>query len=192
MTKFSNAVFSALLGLFVAGCSTISVSHSFDPDSEFTELKRFGWMSGPAVSPEDELALKNIRHSLATQLAGKGIVEDRDNPDFLISIHGGKEKKVDVQQWGYAYADRPYFYRPYGAFGHGYGFAPPPGRIDYRSGTDTFEYEIGTLILDFINPKNKELIWRGTAQAVVEDPVSPQRIDQAVSELLQGFPPSRN
>lgn len=192
MTKFSTAIFAVFLGLFVAGCSTISVSHSFDPDTEFTELKRFGWMSGPTVSSEDQLALKNIQHSLATQLAAKGIVEDQDNPDFLISIHGGKERKVDVQQWGYAYADRSYFHRPFGAFGRGYGFVPPPGRIDYRSGTDTFEYEVGTLILDFINPKNKELIWRGIATAVVENPVRPERVDQAVSELLQGFPPDRN
>jgi hypothetical protein len=189
MRNSFNLIISGFLGAILIGCSSISVNHSYDPAADFSRLKSFGWMAGLEAGRDDELTLKNIQYSVKKQLAGKGVAEDQGNPDFLIAIHGGREKKVDVQQWGYAYADRPYYGSPY-IGGRGYGYAAPPTRIDYRGGTDIYEYEVGTLILDFVDPGTKELIWRGTATAVVDDPVSPEKIDQAVSDLLENFPPS--
>ena len=181
-----NALVSVLLGALVFGCSSISVNHSFDPAADFSRLETFGWMSSPEVSPAEDLELRNIRFALKQQLGAKGFTEDESAPDFLVAIHGGRERRVDVQQWGYGYADRAYFYGRRGRWGS---VAAPPARIDYRRGTDTFEYDIGTLILDFVDPPTKQLIWRGVATAVVDDPVSPKKIDQAVAKLLENFPP---
>jgi hypothetical protein len=187
MRRLFAPVISLLLLLLVTGCSSISVSHSFDPEAEFSTLKSFDWMANPDAKPENALTVKNIQHSLKTQLAAKGITEQQGSPDFLIFIHGGRQKKIDVQQLGYAYADRAYYNRP-SRWGYPNWYAGVPVRMDYR--TSTYEYDIGTLILDFINPANKELIWRGTATAVVDDPVSQKRIDQAITKMLEGFPPS--
>jgi hypothetical protein len=189
MRNLFNLIVSGFLGAILVGCSSISVNHSYDPAADFSRLKSFGWMTGQEAGRDDELTLKNVRYSLRKQLAEKGVAEDEGSPDFLIAIHGGREKKVDVQQWGYAYADRVYYGSPY-VGGPGYRYAAPPTRIDYRRGTDVYEYEVGTLVLDFVAPDTKELIWRGTATAVVDDPVSPEKIDQAVSDLLENFPPS--
>jgi len=187
-------VFSGLAGLgliALAGCSSISVNHSYDPGADFGELRTYAWIPVPDASGGDELTIKNVQYSVNKRLREKGFVPTSSAPDFLVAIHGGKEKKVDVQQWGYTYADRNYYlYDPYPMLGR-YGYAAPR-QIQYRQGVDVYEYELGTLVLDFVNPGNKELIWRGTATAVVSDPVSAAKIDQAVVKLLEGFPPPKS
>ncbi len=55
------------------------------------------------------------------------------------------------------------------------------------------EYEEGSLILDVVDAKAKQLVWRGTAEAELSDNPSAsdtrQRIDEAVGQVLSRFPP---
>jgi hypothetical protein len=61
--------------------------------------------------------------------------------------------------------------------------------------TYTYYYEEGTLILDIVDVKEHQLVWRGTAKAVVDENATPEqrqaRIDQAVSMILDKYPPTR-
>jgi len=70
---------------------------------------------------------------------------DTANPVFVISLHGGKEKKVNEVDWDYDYR----VYDP------SYGHACRDQRID------VYQYEEGSLILDFVDATSLELIWRG-------------------------------
>ena len=60
-------------------------------------------------------------------------------------------------------------------------------------GTSTYEYEEGSLILDFVDAKSKKLIWRGAAKAEVNRVNTPEKaeklISEAVQEILKNFPP---
>jgi len=59
--------------------------------------------------------------------------------------------------------------------------------------TYTYTYDEGTLILDFIDAKTKQPIWRGSAKADVRFNNSPEqkrnKVNQAVTEMLKTFPP---
>ena len=61
-------------------------------------------------------------------------------------------------------------------------------------GVSTIHYQQGTLILDFIDPKTKNLIWRGVAEGVVPARTSPEKsekkINEVVQQMLKKFPPS--
>lgn len=63
-------------------------------------------------------------------------------------------------------------------------------------GSETYvhEYEEGTLILDIVEPLNRDLLWRGSAEAKVDRQVSAQRkqkrIKKAVKKILSHFPPN--
>ena len=58
---------------------------------------------------------------------------------------------------------------------------------------DVHEYTQGTLILDFVDTKNKHLVWRGSAQGALPDNPTPEKIEkkinEAVAKLLEKFPP---
>ncbi|HMK49744.1 MAG TPA: DUF4136 domain-containing protein [Thermodesulfovibrionales bacterium] len=179
--------------LFVAiagGCSTLDVNYDFDRDVNFASIKTYDWMSVPQKTRENELTLKHIKSSVNRQLQAKGLIMTSHNPDVLIALHGGKERKVDVQEWGYAYRDRDYYHA--GPFS-GRRFAPLDayGRdnIEYRRGTDTYEYEIGTIIIDFVDSAKKELIWRGVASGVVNPDASAEEIDRTIAKILENYPP---
>jgi hypothetical protein len=53
--------------------------------------------------------------------------------------------------------------------------------------------EAGTLLLDFVKPREYRLIWRGEAAPVVDESYSPEKLDRLVSEavekILREFPP---
>jgi hypothetical protein len=55
------------------------------------------------------------------------------------------------------------------------------------------QYEVGTLLVDFIDPATKRVIWRGTAQSRVNESRDPEErqalLRAAVERLLAQFPP---
>jgi hypothetical protein len=57
------------------------------------------------------------------------------------------------------------------------------------------QYQQGTLIVDLIGAKSMELVWRGSAQATLQDNPSPEyvekRINQAVGMMFQKYPPKK-
>jgi len=161
--------------LLFSSCSTLRVNYDYDPEADFTRLKTFDWLPMPADKRIDELVLKRIKDSVSRQLQAKGFGSSSETPDFLIALHGGKETKVNIADRGYNYSRRNR-YRYYG---------------DRRM--DIYKYEEGTLILDFVDSKSNELIWRGSATDVLDpDPTPEQRskkIDEAVGKILENFPP---
>jgi hypothetical protein len=58
------------------------------------------------------------------------------------------------------------------------------------------QYQEGTLVLDFIDAKEKTLAWRAIAQKVLEDAPSPERVqkdlDQIAQKLLEKYPPKQS
>ena len=179
---------------FAAGCAALDVHYDFDREVDFALIQTYDWMSVPQKTQDNELTLKHMRSAVNKQLQAKGLTVTSNNPDVLIAMHGGKEKKVDVQEWGYAYRDRDYYhtgpYYPSNMYPPPYP-ADPHGRenIEYRRGTDTYEYEVGTLIIDFVDAKKKELIWRGIATGVVNPNITAEDIDRIVAKIMENYPP---
>ena len=177
--------------LFLINCAPLSVNYGFDREVDFASIKTYDWLP---ISPKDqknELTVKHIKLAVNKELQAKGLKMTSENPDMLIALHGGKEKKVDVQEWGYAYGNHDYYHE---------GFHPrrwyiePAGReiYEYRRGIDTYEYEMGTLILDFVDAKKKELIWRGSATGVIDPYKTSEQINEAVTKILENFPPVKD
>jgi len=166
-----------MLALFVAittiGCSSVSVMYDYDAQFDFASLKVYDWMAKPSgVSTRMGFFDERVTHAVNSQLAAKGYEGESTNPDFLIAYHVGVRDRINVQDWGYNYGPRGY---------------PLDRDISVQ------QYTQGTLILDFVDPKTKQLIWRGTAQGVVDPGSSPEtkeeKVNEAVSRILEKFPP---
>ena len=94
--------------LFCTGCATFSVNYDFDPGADFTSFKTYAWSPIPEKAPMNELTMKRVKMAVDKQLKAKGLSMTLENPDLLIVFSGGKEKRVDVQEWGYGHDDRDY------------------------------------------------------------------------------------
>jgi hypothetical protein len=165
----------------VAACSTMRISYDYDPQTDFSNRKTFGWYPVPGQEQEDELVIKQVKSEVNQQLESKGLKWEPEKPDFMIVIHGGKVSKVDIVDWGYSYGG-PGRYGRYGPYS-------TSRRIDVH------EYEEGSLILDFVNAESKELIWRGTATDALEPNDTPderrKQIHEAVTKILRKYPPQQ-
>jgi hypothetical protein len=177
---------AAIIGfaLVAAGCSTISVNHDFDTEADFTTYKTYAWLQEPvtavgnaaAAKQQNTLLDKRIRSAVEAELQAKGMTVDTGNPDVLLVYHTGVDSKINVTDWGYTYPTR---------YGGWYG----------DRDVDVYQYEEGTLIVDLIDAKADQLVWRGTATKTLEDNPSPERVEQnmreVVGRMFADYPPSR-
>ena len=177
-----------LLGfILLAGCSSITVKTDFDPSVDFTKYKTYSWYTGKM--PEDDalarnpLIRKRVMASVDKVLASKGYQKVEDgNPDFVVIVHGATKQKTQVSSYGYGMYG-------YGRWGYGWGGYGP-------SGIDVYQYDEATLFVDIADFTKKELVWRGTGTDVVSGSSDPEEIqehiDEAVSQILQDFPPTQH
>lgn len=183
--------YAVLLGIILCciSCATFEVNYDFDPEANFAAIKTYDFAPIPEKARGNELTLKHIKYAVIQQLQRKGLSLSAENPDMLIAIHGGKERRVDTQEWGYGYSDYDYYHQR--AFPGRFPGARPPATdyYEYRRGMDTYEYEVGTLVLDFVDARKKTLIWRGTASGVIDPDRTREQISEAVTKMLEHFPP---
>jgi len=162
---------------FTVSCATYGVKHDYDLQANFAEFKTFDWMQVPEKADIDSLILQRVKNAVNAELKAKGLTLSSNNPDFLIAEHLGKMNKVRVTDWGYGYS-------AYGRYGRSWG----------SGGISTHQYEEGFLILDFVDAKTKKLIWRGSANAEVQNVNTPEKsealINAAVKAILKKYPPS--
>ena len=177
-----NAVLALVAALSLAGCATPpAATVDYDTAADFAALKSFAWMPATGNAASDELLVKRIRNTVDTQLQAKGRVPAAATPDFLIGMQlSGKTT------YG-------------GATAVGVSVGIPVGRAGRVSvggaKSKPIEQKEGTLVLDFVDPKTKSLLWRATASRVVDPVSSPQqqqqRINEVVAEMLANFPPGK-
>lgn len=192
MRRASHALV-LLLATVLAGCSTLEISSDFDPKADFTSLKTYDWLDEPQKPTGDPridgntLLEKRIHEAVETALAARGFKKVTRDPDFLVAYHVSLDKRQSVQTLNSHYGYAP-------GWGYGYGASYRPGYWAGAPETYVYEYEEGTLILDIVNPKNKELMWRGSATDEVSFKSTPEKdqteLNKAVDEMLERFPPS--
>jgi len=162
----------------ISSCSTVyDVRYDYDKQTDFQTLKTYDWMPIPDGVEINSLVVKRVKKATEPELAARGLVKAPSKPDFLIVQHITTQEQIEVANWGYGYG-------PYPRYGGGYW---GPG------GVPTYSYEEGTLVLDFVDAKTKQLIWRGSAKAEIDTVDSPEEswelIKKAVEEILKKYPP---
>ena len=156
-----------LLGFVLMSCSTISVRTDYDHEADFAKYQTYKWMPDPKKrigrDKPDSLLDKRIRRAVEREMETKGYrFIQRGRTDALIVSHIAVRNKVDIDRYGY-WGRRVHVHR----------------------------YREGSIILDIVDAKTKELVWRGVAQGTVSYlQGDPERVNEAVSKILERYPPS--
>ena len=130
-----------LLAAFLASCSSVRVNADYDKKANFTNYKTYAYLKSGIDKVEiSDLDKKRILYSIDEVMATKGFTKS-ENPDVLISIFTKERDRVDVyQNYGFGWGWNPYW-------GMGY--------------TNVMTSPEGTLFIDIIDAKTKELVWQG-------------------------------
>ena len=156
-----------LLGLMAVSAAAQSVQTDYDRSFRFSDLKTFSFAdqrraaSDPLAS--DTLNDGRIRNGLESQLTANGF-KMNEKSDFVIAYYVTTKNKLNVQDFGYG---------------------PPRwfGSRDIRVN----QYSEGTLMVDFIDTKSKQVIWRGRASGTLEMKGVDKKISKSVEKLVKQF-----
>ncbi|AWG23785.1 DUF4136 domain-containing protein [Flavobacterium kingsejongi] len=172
--------FTPLVLFFIlASCASVRVQSDYDKNTDFSQYKTFAFYKTGIDKVEiSDLDKKRILRAIDEQLTAKGFSKS-DNPDLLINIFTKSREQVNVSQfnagWGY---------------GWGWGWNPWMWGGNY---TTVNTYSEGTLYIDLIDGKKKELIWQGVGEGVLTRDTSKkeERINEFVTRILAQFPPEK-
>ena len=171
--------------ILAAGCAGQQVSTDYSPATSFSQFHSFA-----LVSPPDTLAQRlldqRVRNAVQTQLTEKGLTEtDRQHADLFVGYgmvdKTHKEVYTSRDGWGWGGGWGWRYYR--------WGVAWPM-LVQRRVET----YTDGTVVVNLIDAKTKQVVWEGEVADVVNVPVdnparATQQIDGAVAKLLGKYPP---
>jgi len=171
----SWVLFFALL----IGCASMNVQSEHDEAADFSTYKTWDWLPASPDAPADSFyvdafADTRIRNAVEKTLREKGYEKSSESPDFLVNYHAALQDNLTVTQVSDTYRNNPY------------------AEFDWTS-TYTYEWQVGTLILDFFDARTKRLAWRASVQAEVRQTdnveMKEDRVNKAVKEMLSKFPP---
>lgn len=161
----------------LSACSSIRVNSDYDSRVDFSQYKTYAFhKKGIDRVQVSELDKKRILHAIDNALSQKGMNKS-DNPDLLVNIFTKEREQIDVNQfnmgWGY---------------GWGWGWNP------YFWGGNTYVTSStqGTLYIDLIDAKKKELIWEGQGIGILTEnrKEKEKQINEFVSKILAQYPPT--
>ncbi|TRX03965.1 DUF4136 domain-containing protein [Flavobacterium gawalongense] len=165
-----------LLLFVVASCSSVKVYSDFDKSADFSQYKTYAFHKRGIDKAEiSELDKKRILHAIDNELSKKGMTKS-ETPDLLVTIFTKERERVDVNQynagWGYGWR---WGWNPYLWGGQSY----------VSTSTE------GTLYIDLIDAKKKELIWQGEGVGYLTENRNEKekQINEFVAKILEQFPP---
>lgn len=176
-SRGARAAWTAGVVLAAACGPSIHVETDYSRQATFPEFRTYAFADVPAAAaPQnglDPLLTERVRAELDARLPGKGLQKaaDASQADLIVYTWSKGKQRIEVNSWGYTY----------GGWRYGGVYAP-------NTTVDT--YNEGTLVVDMIDQKKKQLVWRGTATATVDDRKEANKlIPKAVDDMMRQFPP---
>ena len=174
-----------LLAASVAFAQKVRVEST--PGIDFTKYKRYTYRTHPVFEKKPALAerystgIQLVKMAVSRNLLKRGFEPTDHEPDFLITfvLMGEQAQDVDV-----VFAD--------GMYGWGGWYGWPS--YYYPSWTETIvsNYINGALMLDFVDAKTDQLIWRAYCTGEINDWSNRDKVvDKAVDKALKRYPPKK-
>jgi Domain of unknown function (DUF4136) len=163
-------------------CTSIDVQTDFDRSADFSKFHTFAFAARTDIdrsgSPDNSLMRKRMESILARELESKGLqqVGIDQNPDLLVDYWVGIEGKQEVQKFGAVAGPRA---RRWG------------GASDRVT---TYDYKEGTLVVDLVETRKDELVWRATMVADLKDSTRDniELGNKAITKAFKDYPPSNS
>ncbi len=172
-----------VLMLALGSCTSVNVYSDYDKETDFSEFKTYAFYKKGIDKVEiSDLDKKRILKAIEKELKLKGLVPS-ENPDLLVNIFTKSREKIDVYNNNY-YGWYPWYY------GYGYGFGGPGYGFGYTNVTSSTE---GTLFIDLIDARKKELSWQGIGVGLLsyhkDIDKKEARINEFVNHIMTQYPP---
>jgi Domain of unknown function (DUF4136) len=159
------------------------VQVDFNPEIDFSKYKTFAYIGGVEnlvmLQLNPELINDRVHRAVTREMTAKGLreVQSSDNPDLVVRYWANSSTQVNfgvLGNWG-----------PYGAYvGSYWGYM-------FNTLTTTSERQ-GSLLVDVIDPRNKDLVWRlYIIRRITNVDKAWKQADGEFTKGFQSYPPSQ-
>jgi hypothetical protein len=205
----------------VLGCASLGVRTDYDREATFEAFRSYAWIDSAEIvrdSVASPFLERRVRRAVDRGLQARGFVPDAEgNPDFLVTafVVGPTPERDRWRYWpaspcgpvvslwfgvGYPYGyglrhprwpwRSPYFRQPWGyacSYRVGFGYLWLPV---YEEPGDRLA---GTLVIDILDARTRDLVWRGSAEGAVPGydggTATQEELDHVATRILREFPP---
>ncbi|TDG36808.1 DUF4136 domain-containing protein [Pedobacter changchengzhani] len=156
-----------------SGCSSLRTASDFDSKTNFSNFKTYDFYEkGMARLKLNDLDKRRMVNAIETEMAAKGFSKS-SKPDLLVNlvVVGREVNEIynNAAMWGWRY---PFW----------------GGNM-----ATVNQFTEGTIIIDFLDPMQKKLIWHGLGQGFNLDNFNKreERMQKGVNEILAQYPPKQ-
>ena len=174
--KIFKGISALFLLILLSSCSTVRVATDYDREANFNNYNTYAFFK-PGIDKAEisDLDKKRILRAIDAELSAKGMVKNEE-PALLVSIFTKERERIDVynNNFGWGWGWNPWWYG--GAFG-----------------STVSRSTEGSLYIDLIDAKTKELVWQGvgSAKLITSGNIDKkeERIREIVREIMVAYPP---
>jgi hypothetical protein len=165
--------------LVVCGCASgPEIRVDMDPTANMRSFKTFAFFQPVSADSSQYTTLigSRLRQATRAQLERIGFVYSENDPDLRVNLFLKVVDKQQVRSSGSGY----YSYRG-GYYGTWSGY-PYVETVDYRE---------GTLSIDLVDARRKQLVWQGVAEGEVSDEALKDpgpAVEKVVTRMFSNFP----
>jgi hypothetical protein len=154
----------------------------WDKDFDFSKVKAFRWQppSSPSLADSNPIMHKFIESAIETELQMAGLTETTGAPDVYVTYHGSVDTEVQLRSTSFGYSVGSYGMGGWGTSGYSLG--------SQHTTTREVQTKKGTLIVDIVDAKEKQLVWRGTASGILisDDQAKTQKaVGNAIQDMAK-------
>ena len=163
--------------LLLSSCSSVRVATDYDRNADFKAYTSFAFFKlGIDKAEISDLDKRRILRAIEFELLSKGLQKSQD-PDLLVSIFTKERERINVYNnaWGG------------GWWGPGWGWGWGP----YWNNSQVSRSTEGSLYIDLIDARKKELVWQGIGRGYLTNNMEKKemRIKEFVQKILENYPP---
>jgi hypothetical protein len=170
MRAFRISLSALLFGLLISSAALAQdVKTDYDHHANY---ERYHTYYCAKVQTTDPLWQNRIQDAVDHDLQAKGWQRVESDGDVAITAVGSARNQTEYQT----------FYNGMGGWRWG-GFG--------ETTTQAINYPVGSLVVDFYDAHNKQLVWRGTSTETLSDhpDKNEKKLEKAVDKMLDHFPP---
>jgi hypothetical protein len=160
----------------IAGCASMAVSSYMPRDQDLAQYRTYQWEPVDEVATGDPRLDNNwffderVRAAVDRQLAARRLEKaPLEKVDLVVHYHASVTQAIDVRG------------------------VHPEYKYCETEDCGPYVYEAGTLLIDRVDARTQQLVWRGWAEAVFDDVIDNQRsrevmVDDTVKRIFQRLP----
>ena len=179
MRPYRILVVACLTAVLPVAAAAQKTSYDYDKTAPFARYRTYAFKDG--TSTGNSLVDNRVRAALESQLTLKGLTKVDSSPDVYVVFHMAYDKQHDISTY---------------SMGPGFGWGWGPGWGSTTTDVRVREILVGTLAVDMVDAKRKEIVWRGLGTKQVDTKASPderdEKINKAVEKILRHYPPGRD